>query len=34
MSRAGLWLNGIGIVLITALAYAVVLPVLVGSHAG
>ncbi|MDH3686542.1 MAG: anion permease, partial [Myxococcales bacterium] len=33
MSRAGLWLNLIGIVLITALAYAVVLPMLVGSPA-
>lgn len=30
MSRAGLWLNLIGIVLITGLAYAVVLPMLVG----
>lgn len=30
MSRAGLWLNLIGIVLITALAYAVVLPLLGG----
>jgi sodium-dependent dicarboxylate transporter 2/3/5 len=30
MSRAGFWLNWLGIVLITALAYAVVLPVLAG----
>jgi len=29
MSRAGLWLNGIGIVLITALAYAVIAPLLI-----
>jgi hypothetical protein len=29
MSRAGVWLNLVGIVLITALAYLVILPLLV-----
>jgi hypothetical protein len=31
MCRAGLWLNLIGIVLITALTYAIALPLLAGS---
>ena len=31
MARAGIWLNLVGIVLITALMYAIVLPLLAAS---
>ena len=32
MSRAGLWLNLVGVVLITGLAYGVALPLLAATH--